>query len=85
MARYPYAKFLIFNTLGALIWGAGFILVGSLLGNVPFVHDNLTLILGVIILVSVLPVIIEIVGKKRSGEHTEAGEAEALSQQEHSE
>ena len=85
MARYPYAKFLIFNTLGALIWGAGFILVGSLLGNVPFVHDNLTLILGVIILVSVLPVIIEIVGKKHAGEHTEAGEAEALSQQEHSE
>ena len=85
MARYPYVKFLIFNTLGALIWGAGFILVGSLLGNVSFVHDNLTLILGVIILVSVLPVIIEIVGKKRSGEQTEAGEAEALAHEEHAE
>lgn len=85
MARYPYVKFLIFNTLGALIWGAGFILVGSLLGNVPFVHDNLTLILGVIILVSVLPVIIEIVGKKRSGEHTEAGETGALAHEEHAE
>ena len=68
-----------------MIWGAGFILVGSLLGNVPFVHDNLTLILGVIILVSVLPVIIEIVGKKRSGEQAEAGETEALAQQEHAE
>ena len=67
IARYPYVKFLIFNTLGALIWGAGFILVGSLLGNVPFVHDNLTLILGVIILVSVLPVILEIIGQKRNG------------------
>lgn len=85
MARYPYVKFLIFNTLGALVWGAGFILVGSLLGNVPFVHDNLTLILGVIILVSVLPVIIEIIGKKRAGEHVEAGETEALAQQEHAE
>lgn len=67
IARYPYSKFLLFNTLGALLWGAGFIVVGSLLGNVPFVHDNLTLILGVIILVSVLPVILEIVGKKRNG------------------
>ena len=85
IARYPYSKFLLFNTLGALLWGAGFIIVGSLLGNVPFVHDNLTLILGVIILVSVLPVILEIVGKKRAGEHAEAGEAEALSQQEHAE
>ena len=67
IARYPYSKFLVFNTLGALLWGAGFILVGSLLGNVPFVHDNLTLILGVIILVSVLPVILEIIGQKRNG------------------
>lgn len=35
MARYPYPKFLAFNTLGAVVWGAGFILVGALLGNVP--------------------------------------------------
>ena len=67
IARYPYSKFLLFNTLGALLWGAGFIIVGSLLGNVPLVHDNLTLILGVIILVSVLPVILEIIGQKRNG------------------
>ena len=67
IARYPYSKFLLFNTLGALLWGAGFIIVGSLLGNVPFVHDNLTLILGVIILVSALPVILEIIGQKRNG------------------
>ena len=63
----PYPKFLLFNTLGSVIWGAGFILVGALLGNVPFVHDNLTLILAVIILASVLPVIIEMVGKRRAG------------------
>ena len=71
MARYPYPKFLAFNTLGAIMWGAGFILVGALLGNVPFVHDNLTLILGVIILASVLPVIIEIVGKRRAASNKE--------------
>ena len=71
MARYPYPKFLVFNTLGSILWGAGFILVGSLLGNVPFVHDNLTLILGVIILASVLPVIIEMIGKRRSSAEKE--------------
>ena len=63
----PLPEFLLFNTLGSVIWGAGFILVGALLGNVPFVHDNLTLILAVIILASVLPVIIEMVGKRRAG------------------
>lgn len=87
IARYPYSKFLLFNTLGALLWGAGFIIVGSLLGNVPFVHDNLTLILGVIILVSVLPVILEIIGKKRNGgaQAKEATENLASAQEDRSE
>lgn len=87
IARYPYSKFLVFNTLGALLWGAGFIIVGSLLGNVPFVHDNLTLILGVIILVSVLPVILEIIGQKRNGvAHTkDATENLASAQEDRSE
>ena len=71
MARYPYPKFLLFNTLGSLMWGAGFILVGAILGNVPFVHDNLTLILAVIILISVVPVIIEVIGKRRGGAEKE--------------
>ena len=78
IARYPYSKFLLFNTLGALLWGAGFIIVGSLLGNVPFVHDNLTLILGVIILVSVLPVSLEIIGKKRNGGDQAKGATESV-------
>ena len=40
--------------------------MGALLGNVPFVHDNLTLILAVIILVSATPVLIEVIGKRRA-------------------
>ena len=67
IARYPYTKFVFFNTLGALLWGAGFLVVGALLGNVPFIHDNLSVILAVIIVVSVLPVVIEVVGKRRKG------------------
>ena len=87
IARYPYSKFLLFNTLGALLWGAGFIIGGSLLGNVPFVHDNLTLILGVIILVSVLPVILEIIGQKRNGgaEAKDASENVVSAQEDRSE
>ena len=67
IARYPYTKFVFFNTLGALLWGAGFLVVGALLGNVPFIHDNLSVILAVIIAVSVLPVVIEVAGKRRKG------------------
>ena len=56
-----------FIPLAALLWGAGFLLVGALLGNVPFLHDNLSVILAVIIAVSVLPVVIEVAGKRRKG------------------
>ena len=59
-----------------------FIPLAAGMARYPYVKS---LILGVIILVSVLPVIIEIVGKKRSGEHTEAGETGALAQEEHAE
>ena len=55
IARYPYTRFVFFNTLGAL------------LGNVPFIHDNLSVILAVIVGVSALPVVIEVVGKRRKG------------------
>mgnify|MGYP001679411219 FL=1 len=67
IARYPYTRFVFFNTLGALLWGAGFLVVGALLGNVPFIHDNLSVILAVIIAVSALPVVIEVAGKRRKG------------------
>ncbi|WP_084402978.1 DedA family protein [Schaalia suimastitidis] len=61
IARYPYHKFLIFNSLGALLWGVGITYAGSLLGDVPFVHDNLSVIILSIIAVSVLPMIVEVV------------------------
>ncbi len=35
MARYPYPKFLLFNTLGSVFWGAGFILVGRSWATCP--------------------------------------------------
>jgi membrane-associated protein len=57
-ARYPYRRFLPWNLTGAFLWAVGVTVVGSLLGGVPFITDNIDVLLTVIVLISVLPVII---------------------------
>lgn len=64
IARYPYSRFLIFNSLGALLWGVGVTVAGALLGGIPFVEKNLSVILILIVFVSLLPMIVELVAHK---------------------
>lgn len=61
MARYPYGQFIFFNSLGALIWGVGITFAGAALGGIPFVHDNLSVILIAIVVVSLIPMVVEVV------------------------
>jgi membrane-associated protein len=63
-ARYPYRKFLPWNVLGAFLWAVGVTVVGSLLGGVPFITNNIDILLTVVVLVSVLPVVIGQVRKR---------------------
>jgi membrane-associated protein len=51
-----YAKFTMFNLIGALAWVWSLCLAGYWLGNLPWVKANLTLIIVGIIIVSLLPV-----------------------------
>lgn len=59
IARIPYWRFISYNMLGALIWGVGVTWAGSALGGVDWVHDNLSVIILLIIFVSVLPMVFE--------------------------
>ncbi|MFF9214136.1 MULTISPECIES: DedA family protein [unclassified Streptomyces] len=54
-----YRSFLVFNVVGGLLWGAGVTLLGSWLGNIDFVKNNIEAILILIVLVSVVPIAIE--------------------------
>lgn len=69
-AQFPYGRFTFFNTVGAVIWGAGITWAGAALGGVSFVHDNLSVIVILIVFVSVIPMVVEILmqrRKKRAG------------------
>ena len=51
-----YAKFTLFNLIGALAWVVSLCLAGYWLGNMPWVKANLTLIILGIIAFSLLPI-----------------------------
>lgn len=55
MARMRYRTFIGFNVFGGLLWGAGVVALGALLGNVAFVRDHLEAIFLGIIALSLLP------------------------------
>ncbi|SDI89415.1 membrane-associated protein [Arthrobacter subterraneus] len=65
IAHYQYRKFLLWNALGALLWGAGLTVAGSLLGGVPFIAGHVDLIALVIVVASVVPTVVEVIRQVR--------------------
>jgi membrane-associated protein len=71
-----YGRFLWFNVFGAFVWVVGFVGAGALFGNLPFIKDNFSKVILVIIVVSVLPIFIEWWKAKREAKHESMREAE---------
>ncbi|MBO4207043.1 DedA family protein [Micromonospora echinofusca] len=55
-----YRTFVIYNIIGGVLWGTGVTVLGYFLGQIPFVKANIELILIGIVLVSVVPIVIEL-------------------------
>ncbi|GAA4781768.1 MULTISPECIES: VTT domain-containing protein [Streptomyces] len=60
VSRMNYRSFVTFNIIGGVLWGAGVTLLGAALGKVEFVHQNIEAILILIVLISVVPIVIEL-------------------------
>jgi len=59
MANMQYSKFLTYNVVGGILWGAGISAAGYFLGSrIPHVDKYLLPIIAVIVFVSILPGII---------------------------
>ena len=62
VAQMGKRKFVLYNVIGAVLWGGGVTLLGYLLGNrVPWVRENLDIIFVIIVLVSVVPIGVEVI------------------------
>lgn len=64
VAQMRYASFAMFNIGGALLWVVSLCVAGYLFGNVPFIKNNLTIVIFSIIGLSLLPLVIEFVRAK---------------------
>jgi len=60
-----YRTFLLWNVLGGILWGAGVVVLGHLLGGVALVRDNAEVILVLIVVVSLIPVAAEVLRAHR--------------------
>lgn len=59
MGRMHYYYFFIYNMTGAALWVALFCYAGYFFGDLPFVQENLKLLLVAIIVISLVPAIVE--------------------------
>ncbi|GFM62537.1 SNARE associated golgi protein [Pseudomonas cichorii] len=71
VGRMPYLRFVGFSVLGSILWVGSLVTLGFYFGNVPFIKQNLTLLVLVIILISLLPMIIGLI-RSRMGRSVDA-------------
>lgn len=66
MGHMSYRHFALYNVVGALLWVLLFTYAGYFFGAMPFIQDNLKLLIVAIIIFSVLPGVYEVVRHKRA-------------------
>jgi membrane-associated protein len=81
VGKMNFRKYVLYSSIGGVLWGTGVTLLGYFLGRFEFVHANIELILIAIVLVSVLPAVFELLrsrSKRRDPQHDEADERERV-------
>jgi len=68
VAQMPYRTFFIYNVIGGIAWISSLMYAGYLFGNIPVVKDNLSIIVILIVVISVLPVVWKLWQERRSNQ-----------------
>ena len=66
VGRMEFKTFSTFSAIGGVLWVASLTLAGYYLGNVTFIKEHIDLVAVVIVLLSVIPIGIELMRRKRS-------------------
>jgi membrane-associated protein len=65
VGRMDAKRFFTFSAIGGVAWAAGVTLLGAALGQIQFVRDNIELMLILVVLISVLPIVFEVIKARR--------------------
>jgi len=60
-----YRRFITYNVIGGVVWVTLFLTVGYLVGNIPIIKNNFSLVTILIIVVSVVPMVLEVLKERR--------------------
>ena len=63
IGRMHYGQFISYNAIGGVLWVLLATLAGLFFGNIPFVKENFSLVVLGIVLVSVVPMLLQVIKK----------------------
>ena len=73
VAGMSYRRFLCYNIVGGCLWISSLVYAGYLFGNIPWVKDNLSLIVVGIVVVSLIPAVSTFVKERRAAKAVRRG------------
>lgn len=76
-SRMRFSTYVTYSIIGGILWGAGVTALGYHLGKVEFIRDHVEMILVGIVLLSVVPMIIELLKARRRSREQAPAEAES--------
>ncbi len=74
VARMDYRKFVLYSAIGGALWAAGITFAGYYLGTIPFIKNNLEAMILAVVVLSVVPIIIEVIRSRRAKAASAPGE-----------
>jgi membrane-associated protein len=70
VGRMDAKKFFTYSAIGAVLWASGVTVLGYFLGEVDFIEKNIDVMAILIVLISVIPIAIEVVKARREKKRT---------------
>ena len=65
VGKMDFRRFIAYTAIGGVLWACGVTILGYYLGQVPFIHNNIEVVLILIVLVSVIPMAVEFLLARR--------------------
>jgi membrane-associated protein len=67
VAKMNFKTYAIYSTIGGIVWVTSMTLAGFFLGSIPVIKENIDLVAIGIVLLSLVPVIFEVLRQRRQG------------------
>jgi membrane-associated protein len=72
VGKMDQRKFFTYSAIGGVFWAAGIVVLGFFLGQIAFVRDNIELMIILIVLLSIVPIIFEVLKARKEKKHEQS-------------